>query len=527
MPKNKILIIAVAVIIIIVALVIWYGGRLTPQIIIGEEIDLERVGMFGKQTEFGFVNVPFVQKSEDLKFLNVVVDLNNDQKFVAYEANGKEQPEWLVQNMPARFIDAKNSFSFFFPDKTVDGKVPANGLALRAVLSKDAIADRNWDGVESRDAAVRNVRVKITFNDVGNLQSPAPGKDGGFGFLYSDGYSNFFNLALAQVEEINIFNPDVPDIDQGENECAPTSAANSLIWLAKKFEFEDKLPATPAELIGELKIDMNWANGINPNDFLPGKEAITQRRSLPLVNHSIGNFNGTGTFEAMAEELKRGQDVEMRIQYKDEAGNPTNGHWVTIVGLERMENGTMIIDVNDPLSQPGPSLNRYRLDNTPQGIRIANYPFGRAYVSFAVAESYVARTPPAATTPGPTDQPPTTERPATPRVEAPAIVLMPISVNFEHIIGKTSCPQTAGKITIDKKGGDAAGWKILSPIPEWLNVSRVGSLPGAIDVKFNCVLERYVTQNLSTVLDFQLLDEKNNPVGEKGKVDVKGSIIAR
>lgn len=551
--KNLFLLIAVVVVVVvgIIAAVIWLPKKpaeqkgIIGQPVIGEQIDLVRVGMFGEKTDFGFVKVPLLEESENLKFLNVAVDLNNDQKFSAYQVAGETQPEWLIQNMPVRFIDTKNSFSFFFPDKTVDENVPIDGLLLKAVLSQNSIADADWDGRIPQKASSREIKiVSIVFEDVGDLQSPAEGKDGSFGFFYSESSVNFPDEVFAQeADPVNVFHPDVPDIDQGTNECAPTSAANSLLWLAKKFDFEDKLPSQ-ADLIKELKEGMNWEDGIFSGDFLPGKEKITKDRKLPLTNKKIGNSDGSGTFDAMAEELKKGEDVEMRIQYKDADGNNKGGHWVTIVGLERMSNGTRIIDVHDPLS-PGPSkLQRYRLDDTDNGTQIANYPYGRAYVSFAVSESYFE--PPATPVTVPLETPgvapeipegPVTTPPEEPLIDEPApepepetssISISPTGeINFEHQIGSSPCPQLISTVQITKTGtGPTTDWTSPTSLPNWLDVPTSGSVPENINLNFTCVLATYTTQTVSTSVNFQLVDEAGNPVGEKQTLTVTGSIIA-
>jgi len=430
MFKKKYLLFLLILIVVILLIIFWpvqkvispQPGHLSTDEIIGQEISLVRVGMFHKKTNFGFVNVPFLKQKENLKFLNVVVDLNNDQKFAAYPVGEQTQPEWVVQNMPVRLAAGENSFAFFFPDQTVRDNLPPAGLRLRAVLTAQPLSADKWDGTVPVQAISQEVKVRVGFEDIGDLQSPASGKDGAVNFLDNDGYINFNFIprAKAQVKIIDEFHGDVPDIDQKRNECAPTSAANSLIWLARKYKFEKKLPKQDV-LIQELKKDMDWNEGIAPADFLPGKEKITKRRKLPLVNHKIGEFNGENTFEAMAKELHKGQDVEMRIQYKDARGRNIGGHWVTVVGVERLTTGAELVEIHDPLS-PGPAkLQIYRLDKAVYGHRLANYPYGPAYISFAVAESYVAPPPAESVTPSTPKSPPVgPQTPPLPKEEPPA-----------------------------------------------------------------------------------------------------------
>lgn len=503
--------------------------------IIGDDIDLVRVGMFGQKADFGFVKVPFLKESDTLKFLNVAADLNNDQNFATYEVNGQTQPEWLVQNMPVRFIDSKNSFSFFFPDKTVDDAIPAGGLILRAVLSQDFINVSDWDGSIPQETDFKDIRIKIiAFEDVGDLQDPAPDKIGNFGLLYSDGYVNFIEPAFAATDTVDVFHPNVPDINQKKNECVPTSAANSLLWLAKKFGFEDKLPSQD-ELIGELKNDMNWkSDGIFPEDFLKGKEKITERRKLPLINHEVGKSDGSTTFDKMAEELKKEQDVEMTILFKDANGKTIGGHCVTVVGVMRLPSGTEIIQVHDP-GTPGPALmEAYRLDKTDTGVRIVNYPYGRAYVSFAVSESYAKPVPPPPAFPiPPAPEPPATPEPeeeppaAPPPAETSTISIIPSELVFEHQMGLSPCLQEIGVLKISKSGSGAANtWKLQNTLPTWLIMEQSGDIPEDITLSFNCALVGHMTQEVSTFLNFVLTDSTGNPVGETETVTVTGHISA-
>jgi hypothetical protein len=51
-----------------------------------------------------------------------------------------------------------------------------------------------------------------------------------------------------------------------------------------------------------------------------------------------------------------------------------------------------------------------------------------------------------------------------------------------------------------------------------------GSVPGQITINFSCILDQYITQTLSSSLDFQLLDSDILPVGEVGTLDITGYI---
>ena len=542
MPKRNYIILGLVLVVLAVGAFFWAKNKPTPEPLpmsqewstdegeaqewtgpIGRSIAMVRVGMFGEKTDFGFVKVPITDKESDMKYLNVAADLNGDGEFAAYRTGEKTQVEWLVQNMPVRFLGEAIAYAFFFPDKSADDRLTTDGALVRAVLTSEPLETDEWDGTVPTAAYGKEKNVKLAFEDVGDLQEYNPERDTGWGGFDNDGYGFFIKAAQAEGKTVNEFNIGVPDIDQKRNECAPTSAANSLIWLAKKYKFEDKMPSQ-AELIEELKNDMDWDQGIAPNDFLPGKEKITKRRKLPLVNHKIGQFNGQKTFEQMAEELAKGQDVEMRIQYKDARGRAIGGHWVTVVGVESFRSGTQHIQIHDPLS-PGPAkLQIYRLDpKAEHGIRIVNYPYGRAYVSFAIAESYFPPEKPETGTP----PPPKEDEPKLPEPKEPedsgqvSLGAQPEGLTFEHQIGASPCPQSIGQVNLTAQGA-VSQWKLKGPLPAWLQMATSGNLPGSAQLSFSCILDQYVTQTVETTLEFVPTDGQ----GASAKVKVTGYIVA-
>jgi hypothetical protein len=243
---------------------------------IGNNITLTRVTISGTRVASGYLTIPFT-KTDESKFINVVVDLNNDGKWDSYSVNGKEQAEWLVQNMLAKISPAEpNSFSFVFNDFDADGR---KNLKARLILSNSPIDSSNypdgWDGTVSISAiSQKDFVISEIATDAGNLFLPDP--DG----LRSGGFSGMFiPKSHIQTSNIDVLNTDVPDLTQGLNECVPTSAANAILWLSKVYGFEDKMPASIESLLSELKSDFNWTNdGVIVNsDFLSGKQNFVGR----------------------------------------------------------------------------------------------------------------------------------------------------------------------------------------------------------------------------------------------------------
>ena len=171
----------------------------------------------------------------------------------------------------------------------------------------------------------------------------------------------------------------VPDIGQRIAECAPTSAANSLIALAD--EHGKALPAD-SDLINELKGDMDWtpADGVLPINFVEGKNKWAARHGLPIRTEMVGDQQGTKTLEALLDALDGGAAAEVRLKFTDAAGKVNGGHMVTVTGV-RVEGGETFIDVSDPRTPEG--TDTYEVD----GTVIKGYPYdGVAILSWGFVQ---------------------------------------------------------------------------------------------------------------------------------------------
>lgn len=112
-----------------------------------------------------------------------------------------------------------------------------------------------------------------------------------------------------------------------------------------------------------------------------------------------------------------------------------------------------------------------------------------------------------------------------PKEKTAFISLSPQDFVFEHSIGFSPCPQLIGNLSITKTGtAQVSGWRLEGGLPNWLTMITSGSVPGQVTVNFSCVLDQYITQTLSSSLDFQFLDMEGLPIGGKGSLDVTGYI---
>ncbi|MEJ5251886.1 MAG: PEP-CTERM sorting domain-containing protein [Chthonomonadetes bacterium] len=334
----------------------------------------------GNPTGVGFVDVQITPPtSSGVGYLNVAVDWNN---------NGLDSGDWLVFNseiplQSTEFGGNSATFSSTFDLSSIS--LSAGSYTVYASFDPSARSPSDFTSLQT------NLGVSFSLYDIGDLQDGInAGKDAGAG---GNGAGSGFSLnpgngslsPLAQI--VGRVRYDTPGIKQKKNECAPTSAAQSLYWLQKRHPgaLGGKLPGQN-DLIGQLKTAMQWDDGIDPGDFKPGKEKVIKDLKLDgvIVTKTGGQFDGTNTFDFVKKEIEAGEDVELRIQYKKADGSNDGGHWITAVGW--FDDGTKKkLFFKDPLTG-GDTIDEYELD----GTRIKNYKYGaRAYISFAVSQSVI------------------------------------------------------------------------------------------------------------------------------------------
>lgn len=247
--------------------------------------------------------------------------------------------EKVVDNFPVRTGTGSSIVSnvSFAPTTKV-----GESTAVRIAASSTPIAEE-WNGeasstieAKSFTLPVETVRLEMTTSQV---TRPLEAMTGGFvAKAYASGSGST-----------------IPDMEQKVNECAPTSAANSLIGLATRNGKADKLPSNPRDVINQLKGDMQWsvANGVVPDDFVAGKDKWAARMGFPIRTEKAGDQDGRGTLREIQDALNKGGAAEMRLRFADaNSGDIVTGHMVTVVAV-RQVNGRDFIDVHDPLSPVG------------------------------------------------------------------------------------------------------------------------------------------------------------------------------
>jgi hypothetical protein len=381
------------------------------------------------------------------------------------------------------------------------------------------------DALASADFTVAKVR---TF-EIDDIFSPDPDGLGSTGAALSASLqfafpSALFSTAFAAeaprfraLEEASItdsvYHPGVPSLRQGHNECMPMAAAQSILWLADKYKFKDKMPASQTALIDELKDDFKWTSrrGVvvaspteNPvgNGYLTGMGKFVQDRGLPIEVHQIGGRFDSNIFAQIMAELKKGQDVVLDLEYQlPVSGTRLAGHGVTIVGGWTASTGTNYLDVRDPASA-GTGVSSYPVDGTTMGasqtIAEKLTPGGtfrkgaNVLIRFAFAESPVpAGTTPGTVTPPPVTPPPGTVPPPAPQTPAPSVLVNPASLSVVHVQGTSPCPTRVSSFFVGESVSGALAWTITG-MPAWLTLSRTSGTLGStadaqeVSVDFNC-----------------------------------------
>lgn len=438
--NRKIKILLAGLLLVILGIFFW-TGRVDAKII-NKDVTIKRVVFGNEKTENGYLSLSFSKNDQKYQYVNIAIDFNKDGIIADYQVQNKTQKEWVVQNIDTKvFVSEGGNYDIKLSDFALDDQ---QDFPAQIILTKKSLS--NWQGKKLRGSGYQSAKISsIELDDISSRFTPSTQISGKTGFwdnsptpvfaqdqvsantppVSDDLQKELEDLTKSEIQkrlnplnpnptptqseptvatlgkEFDVFNNDIPDIDQGKNECAPTSVANSLQWLAKKNSFTDKMPNGQGDLINELKGDLKWGvdKGVNDEDFITGKKAFASRHNISIEVHRVAaNDYDLNIVAKIAQELQKGQDVEIGLEFwKKQADGKwkiVGGHWVTAVGARGTRDGQRIY-IHDPAS-PGPSsLDSYKVD----GTRIIDYRYQGdtiAYIQYAVAESPI--TPPTTTT---------------------------------------------------------------------------------------------------------------------------------
>ena len=91
------------------------------------------------------------------------------------------------------------------------------------------------------------------------------------------------------------------DDGNAADESAPRAAADAAVAIAKAHNGDEKLPADPLTIVGELKGDMRWTGtGVTPENFVSGLNLWAKKKGLPVITEKI-----VGKPVVMLDEISR------------------------------------------------------------------------------------------------------------------------------------------------------------------------------------------------------------------------------
>lgn len=238
--------------------------------------------------------------------------LPSDELFLNVVGNNGS---WLVQNLPVGYELGSSQMAtlvpnfLYSPSTSYQSSVSSSPSPTQpAFVSGSPIATGSNTTYLANDPAGGGPDTLVDPNP-----APTPGTDATVGY-------NFGNILGFS------WHRGMPDINQGKDECYPTSAANSMSWL------NPALPLTTEGIRDQLKADMHTNDGhagTYNKDFIPGKNAFVTRNNLSIETHEI-------TLNQILAEMNKGQDVELVITPKGKNW----GHMVTLVGVLTTPFGT-------------------------------------------------------------------------------------------------------------------------------------------------------------------------------------------
>jgi len=262
------------------------------------------------------------------EFIEYSVDASStgssDQGFVNVV---RDDDTWVVQNLPVGFEPGVRKMA-----TNIAASLFQSGASYQRIFSSriQTVAPTFSDGVTQTLGSAVNYLAHNGYARTDAGAFVAPGEPSNISMNFGDivGFS---------------WHTGVPDLAQGKNECAPTSAANSLTWLNEKFDLGlDKTTEEIRDILKDLDhMKTDPATGTTDANFLAGKNKFLE--GIPVNTHVIAGGPGGPSIDNILKEMEKGQDVELAMSW----GNG-GGHWVTLVGIIDLGPLGAGIGFNDP-----------------------------------------------------------------------------------------------------------------------------------------------------------------------------------
>jgi hypothetical protein len=300
-------------------------------------------------SEYGHLRFDFTPATTRLHFLNIVAEMDGPLT-------------WLVQNMPlvtTEIIEMSLSETCQTVDLSGLGVVRGTSSAGDSVwytVTLDTIPEETQPAFFPQYVVVLDSTRYSYGGDVYAGVPPVPGLDSPKGPAKPPWDGNT-NLKWS-------WRVGMPNGEQGTNQCGPAAITNSMHWLEAQFPGQVFLGQTWNETLLKLKDYTNWdAGGIGQRDAIEGKlrmaadpgkiffpdlnvkyEADATLTDLGASVTVAGRTarrhgpSGPPSFDWMMSELQDYEDVELSIDWLDNAGNKRGGHVVSVVGALQFGN---------------------------------------------------------------------------------------------------------------------------------------------------------------------------------------------
>ena len=267
-------------------------------------------------------------------YLDGVPTLNSDWGSVDFTFTGNESTmyfnlavneTWQVQNIPVlsgRGVGVEQTMTYYFNLTTPCGTDVTN-LNYDYAFTSDILTTMPSGYIP---ATVEDDSVKLWSGIKGGLMPELEAAKPLVG--------NRVNSSKKHAHE------NFPNQECGENECVPAAISNSLKFLNE----ENDLGMEDDEIsIEKMKNATDWDNGASVN-WGELKKKYMEDNGYPITTRIIKDMS------KLADEIDKGQDVEITETWTDKNGN-TGGHATCLIGITELEDGKYSLDVCDDRKQ--------------------------------------------------------------------------------------------------------------------------------------------------------------------------------
>jgi hypothetical protein len=383
-------------------------------------------GFSFKLNQLNFIN-PFQQENSNTGRVDFTIPPGDTVQYVNMMFVLPEfstDPQWLVQNFPAPAFADTQEISYWIDLEKIGVKTGTELSYLRYYFSigtAPVLEPFNSTGMYLSDVYkdYYNVGGDNPVEPESHLFLDLPEINWGGEFKVKTW--NYRGCTVPNIDlDSSVYNPRDMAGEVGDwNSCGPASAVNSLQWLENT---NDNIPKTGTSLRDKMKIFNKVSNranegGLNTAGVIGGKLAFIDSLKLPIhvkwqgipsnkdsipspnakykhvarsKNDSVGAYP---TFEWLASEIEKGEDVEIKFGWYDSLDVRHDGHWVVVTGVSDVTTARGIYVKDDEHQEKAGGMRQTYLNwvtNEAGRPRLVNFKgkYNRCWVESVVSESY-------------------------------------------------------------------------------------------------------------------------------------------